>query len=215
MHTTATGLAWVSNNPFPASPPAYFLSLRLFDTPPSAGLPASPAPQPHGCQGIYCYFFQSAKVLHTFYLHILYCFEPRVEVTCVRLTCGALRHMMPRAPMNGPRLQHTASRWCRARASDASDMHVGACVHPFIWCLCRRCALPQRRATPRPCQIVHARKRNTVRDPHTDPLPSGAAAPYTRVVSLRADHKGDHALHEVDNTVTEGVTVCYDIDSCG
>jgi hypothetical protein len=97
-----------------------------------AGLPASPAPQPHGCPGIYCSFFQSAKVLHTFYLHILYCFEPRVEVTCVRLTCGALRPMMPRAPMHGPRLQHTASRWCRARASEASDRHVGACVHPFV-----------------------------------------------------------------------------------
>jgi hypothetical protein len=122
----------VSNNSFPASPPAYFLSLRLCDTPPSAGLPASPAPQPHGCQGIYCSFFQSAKVLHTFYLHILYCFEPRVEVTCVRLTCGALRPMMPRAPMHGPRLQHTASRWCRARASEASDRHVGAYVHPFV-----------------------------------------------------------------------------------
>src|SRR4030095_13013271 len=33
--------------------------------------------------------------------------------------------------------------------------------------------------------------------------------------ALSADHAGDHALHEVDNTVTEGVTVWYDIDSCG
>lgn len=51
--------------------------------------------------------------------------------------------------------------------------------------------------------------------PQTDPLPSGAAALGPRVVALMADHTGEHALHKVDNTVAEGLTVCYDIYTYG
>src|SRR5262245_27679401 len=51
--------------------------------------------------------------------------------------------------------------------------------------------------------------------PQTDPLPSGAAALGPRVVALMADHTGEHVLHKVDNTVAEGLTVCYDIYTYG
>src|SRR5262245_3634996 len=77
------------------------------------------------------------------------------------------------------------------------------------WRLRRRCALPQGRATPRPRQIVRARKGTTWRDPSTDPLSKGAAAPCTGVVSLMADHAGEQAVPEVNNKATEGGNVCY------
>jgi hypothetical protein len=43
----------------------WLLSRMFFDTPPSAGLPASPAPQPHSCLWIECTFFLPEKGLYT------------------------------------------------------------------------------------------------------------------------------------------------------